>query len=108
MTFRGKKQVPKQLNDHATFEDFRSVFAESMDDLYQLSFLLTADHHKAEQCFIAGVEDSVRENFVFKEWARSWAKRVIIQSAIRELKPRPLATSFSPAPPSDVIPRASD
>ena len=106
MTFRGKRQV--QANDYATVEDFRAVFAEGMDELYQLSFLLTADHDKAEQCFVGGLEDSAKENHVFKEWARSWAKRVIIQNAIRELKPRPLVTSFSLAPPPHVSPLASD
>jgi hypothetical protein len=38
---------------------------------------------------VAGLEESVSSNRVFKEWARSWAKRVIIQNAIRELKPFP-------------------
>jgi len=41
---------------------------------------------------------------VFREWARSWAKRIIVESAIRELKPRPspsnsssVGTVFSPS-----------
>jgi hypothetical protein len=108
MTFSRKKRLREQINDYATVEDFRSVFAESVDELYQLSFLLTADHDKAEQCFVGGLEDSAKENHVFKEWARSWAKRVIIQNAIRELKPRPLTTSFSLAPPPHAFPLASD
>jgi DNA-directed RNA polymerase specialized sigma24 family protein len=76
--------------------------------LYQLSFLLTADHQKTEQCFVASLEDAVKENRVFKDWARSWAKRTIIQNAIRELKPRPLATSFSLAPPPCAVSLSSD
>jgi DNA-directed RNA polymerase specialized sigma24 family protein len=47
----------------------------------------------AEHCFIAGLEESVTSNRVFKEWARSWAKRTIIQDAIRELMPRPPTAS---------------
>ena len=43
---------------------------------------------KAEQCFVAGIEDSVKSNFVFKEWARSWARRAIVQNAIRMMAPR--------------------
>jgi hypothetical protein len=35
------------------------------------------------------VEDSVKGNPVFKEWARSWARRTIIQSALRVINPRP-------------------
>ena len=108
MTFRRKEQIRKPVNDYATVEDFHAVFGRNMDELYQLSFLLTADHEKAEQCFVAGLEDSAKENHVFKEWARSWAKRVIIRNAIRELKPRPLTSSFSLASPSHVFPLASD
>jgi DNA-directed RNA polymerase specialized sigma24 family protein len=32
---------------------------------------------------------SVTGNRVFREWARSWAKRTMVQNAIRELNPRP-------------------
>ena len=76
-------------NPYATREDFIKVFHEDMKGLYQLSFLLTGDHERAEKCFVAGIEDCVGENRVFREWARSWAKRIIIEKAIRELKPRP-------------------
>lgn len=34
------------------------------------------------------VGESTKENRVFKEWARSWARRTIIQSAIRVIGPR--------------------
>jgi DNA-directed RNA polymerase specialized sigma24 family protein len=92
-SFRKNCVTPEQTNGYATIEDFRRTFAEGMNELYQLSFLLTADHEKAEQCFVAGMEDSVTSNRVFKEWAHSWAKRAIIQNAIRKLKPRPLVAS---------------
>ena len=74
-------------DQYATSEDFDRIFTEDMDRLHQLSFLLTRDQEKAEKCFVTGLEDSVKSNPVFREWARSWAKRNIIQSAIRELKP---------------------
>lgn len=61
-----------------TCEDLCRLFAQGMDELCQLFFLLT-DHQKAEQCFVAGLEDSVKSNRVFKEWARSWEKRTIIE-----------------------------
>ena len=107
MTCGAKKAVREPGNDYATVEDFCGAFAKGMDELYQLSYLLAAEHDKAEQCLVAGFEEAVKENHVFKEWARSWAKRAIIQNAIRELKPRPLATEFSPAPPY-VVPLPSD
>jgi DNA-directed RNA polymerase specialized sigma24 family protein len=82
-------------NPYATREDFINVFHEDMNGLYQLSFLLTGDHEKAEKCFVAGIEDCIKENRVFREWARSWAKRIIVQNAIRELKPRPSLSGAS-------------
>jgi hypothetical protein len=84
-------------NPYATREDFIKVFHEDMKGLYQLSFLLTGDHEKAEKCFVAGIEDCVKENRVFREWAHSWAKRIIVENAIRELKPRPSLPSSSPS-----------
>jgi len=75
---------------YASSGDFRRIFHEETDSLYRLSFLLTADREKAEQCFVSGFEDSVKGSPVFKEWARSWARRVIIQNAVRVINPRPM------------------
>ena len=75
---------------YASSADFCRIFDEDMNDLYLLSFLLTADREKAEQCFVSGLEDAVEGNPVFKEWARSWARRVIIQNAVRAINPRPV------------------
>jgi DNA-directed RNA polymerase specialized sigma24 family protein len=82
--------------------NFRRIFEEDLHGLYQLAFLLTGDDQKAERCFVAGLEDCVKESRVFREWARTWAKRVIAINAIRELQPRPthsdsfaLPTAFS-------------
>jgi hypothetical protein len=61
-----------------------------MNGLFLLSLLLTADPQKAEQCFLSGFEDSVRNNYVFKERAHSWARRSIILRAIRLVCPRPI------------------
>jgi hypothetical protein len=90
-------------NRYATCQDFLTIFDDDMHGLYQLSFLLTGDHRKGERCFVAGMENCAKENLVFREWARTWAKRVIVQGAIRELQPRPnhsdsfalLPTAFS-------------
>ncbi len=76
---------------YASSDDFRRVFDQDMNSLYLLLFLLTADRDKAEQCFGAGLEDAVEgSNPVFKEWARSWARRVIIINAVRVINPRPM------------------
>jgi hypothetical protein len=70
---------------YATRVEFCRVFAENMDSLHLLSFLLTADLAKAEECFVSGLEDCVEGTYVFRDWARSWARRTIIQNAIRML-----------------------
>jgi DNA-directed RNA polymerase specialized sigma24 family protein len=75
-------------NRYATSEEFLNILDQDMHGLYQLSFLLTGNHQKAEGCFVAGIEGCVKANRVFREWARAWAKRMIVENAIRELNPR--------------------
>jgi DNA-directed RNA polymerase specialized sigma24 family protein len=87
----------EKANQYASREDFRRIFSEGTNGLYQLSLLLTRDSVKAEQCFVGGLEDCVGGNSVFRDWARSWAKRAIVQNAIRQLKPR-ASQSNSPLP----------
>jgi DNA-directed RNA polymerase specialized sigma24 family protein len=110
MTERAYIQDRKDETDrYASREDFRRIFTDELDGIYQLSFLLTRDPQKAEQCFVRGLEDCVAGNSVFREWARSWAKRAIIQNAIRELKPRPRVSNSPQSPPifSDIDPLSS-
>jgi DNA-directed RNA polymerase specialized sigma24 family protein len=82
-------------NEYAPGEDFQRVFTEDLDGLHQLALLLTGDPEKAEQCFVAGLEDCVKAGAPFKQWAHSWAKRVIIKNAIRAVRPHPGATISS-------------
>ena len=91
MTERTKIQVSQKESDvYASHEDFHTIFTEDLKQLYQLSFLLTRDTAKAERCLVVGLDECVKGNPVFRDWARSWAKRVIVQNAIRETKPRPI------------------
>jgi hypothetical protein len=83
------KQITRPT-PYASSDDFRRVFDQDMNGLYLLSFLRTADHEKAEKCFVSGLEDAIEGNPVFKEWARSWARRVIIVNAVRAINPRPM------------------
>lgn len=73
---------------YASTADFERIFTEDMTGLYLLSFLLTGDPDRAEECFVAGVGESTKAKGVFKEWARSWARRTIIRSAIGFIAPR--------------------
>jgi hypothetical protein len=70
---------------YTTSSDFCRIFKEDMKSLYLLSLVLTADTEKAEQCFVAGLDDCAADNQVFKEWARTWARRVVIKNAIRTI-----------------------
>jgi hypothetical protein len=77
----------KGSSGQTTRDDFCRIFTQDMKGLYLLSFLLTADPKKAEQCFAAGMEDCVEGNPVFKEWAHAWSRRAIIKNAIRIVAP---------------------
>ena len=74
---------------YATSADFCKIFQTDMNHLYLLAFLLTADRSIAEQCFVQGLEDARYGSPVFKEWANSWARRLLVVNAIRMLHPRP-------------------
>ena len=90
------RQIANQeATPYARGSDFCRIFEEDMNRLYLLSFLLTGDHSMAEKCFVRGLDDSREGNPVFREWARSWARRAIIQSAIQIIRPRPTVSGRS-------------
>lgn len=79
----GKDRSGDSNARYASRADYCRIFQEDMGSLYLLSFLLTANHAGAEQCYVEGIENAVKGFPVFKEWARSWSRRSVIQSAIR-------------------------
>jgi DNA-directed RNA polymerase specialized sigma24 family protein len=85
-----------RVQGYATQDEFCRIFAEDENALYLLALLLTADASKAEQCFVAGLEDSIQGNRVFKEWVRSWSRRMIIKNAIRMISPAPGQVNGAP------------
>ena len=86
----GAKNIPNQVvTSYATRADFCRVFEKNTNSLYLLCFLLTADREAAEKCFVSGLEDSAQGSPVFAAWAESWARRTIIDNAIRMIRPRP-------------------
>jgi hypothetical protein len=99
MMMKGGQQ--EKQSRYANRADFCHIFEEKMSSLYLLSFLLTGEHSKAKQCFVAGLDEATDSPPVFLEWAHSWARRSIIQSAIHLLHLRPGAENvpyriFSP------------
>lgn len=72
---------------YATASDFEEIFTQDMSALYLLAVLLTGDGDRAEECFVAAIGESRKNRRVFKDWARSWVRRSVIQSAIRLIAP---------------------
>jgi DNA-directed RNA polymerase specialized sigma24 family protein len=85
--FQQKQEDRTKTMDYAMPADFCRMFEDRLDHLYTLALLLTADHHKAEQCLVAGLDDCLQGNPVFREWAHSWAKRTVVKNAIRIISP---------------------
>ena len=81
--------VDERDTTYPTANDFCESFNDEMNSLYRLSFLLTADSDKAEQCFIDGLGECVEGNGAFMNWARSGARRAIIRHAIQMIMPAP-------------------
>lgn len=86
---KNKQDTHERATEYASCRDFQQIFTEDMMELHRLAFLLTADQAKAEQCFVAGLEESIHGNPVFRQWARAWSKRAIIQNAIKTVMPVP-------------------
>jgi DNA-directed RNA polymerase specialized sigma24 family protein len=87
---KSNRTKQNKASEFASREDFGRVFAENLNSLYQLSLLL-AGPEKAEECFVAALDDAARPNRVFRDWAHSWTRRSIIQHAIRAIQPHPVA-----------------
>jgi len=86
--------------EYATGADFCRIFAQDMKSLFLLALLLTGDHEKAEQCFEAALENASKRRTVFREWARPWSRRAVIQAAQCLINPRPRGADEAPASPS--------
>jgi hypothetical protein len=81
--------VEERATPYATVNDFLRTFNEEMHSLYLLSFLLTADHDKAEQCLVSAIGACVDGIGVFTDWARLWTRRSVLKHAIQMIKPAP-------------------
>lgn len=86
-----------ERNPSDATEDFRKNYpaahsvnrapAEDRMRLYTLSLLLTADRAKAEQCTTAGLQMSEEDKAAVRDWKHSWARRVVINNALRLIWP---------------------
>ena len=72
----------KAAASYATEDDFNQLFTAEIDDLFRLSFQLTADVTKAEQCLVLAMKDCSGARTIFGDFARVWARRMVIRNAI--------------------------
>ena len=84
MDFVDERAIP-----YPTVTDFLKTFNEEMHSLYLLSFLLTADHDKAEQCLVSAMGECVEGIGVLVDWARSWTRGAVLKHAIQMIMPVP-------------------
>jgi DNA-directed RNA polymerase specialized sigma24 family protein len=92
-----KHQATERTSQYANDCDFSVIFQEEAQRLYLLALLLTSDHSRAEACIVAGLEDCIEGNAVFKDWARAWSMRMVIKRAIQMVVPNPLQKTGGPA-----------
>jgi len=85
----GKAELQRKHRgvDYATHKEFQEIFNKDMAGLHLLALLLTGDQVLAEQCFVKGLQDSIHGNPVFREWARAWSRRAVINRAIASIRP---------------------
>lgn len=95
---RRRRSISETSQLYATSAEFCRVFLVDMDNMHLLAFLLTADVTKAEECFVSGLQDCDTGSHVFRDWARSWARRAIIHNAVRMLAPRASQPTVTVAP----------
>jgi hypothetical protein len=81
--------VEERATPYPTVADFLRAFDEEMHSLYLLSFLLTADHDKAEQCLVSAMGECVEGIGVFMDGACSWTRAAVLKQAIQMIKPAP-------------------
>jgi hypothetical protein len=79
----------ERTTTYATDADLWNVMTNELNSLYLLSFLLTADHDKARQCFFSGMGQYEEKIGVFMSWTRGQARRTILQRAIGMIMPAP-------------------
>ena len=91
MTFGDERATP-----YPTVTDLVEAFNEEVQSLYLLSFLLAADHDKAEQCLVPAIGECVERTDAFTDCARSWTRRAVMKHAIQMVMPVPEHSDYMP------------
>src|SRR5215813_1738741 len=78
----------KFMNDRCTENDYRTLFATSVEELRWLCYTLTGNDSLSDKAMDAALEQSLKgANRVFREWMLSWARRLIIRFCIGAVRP---------------------
>lgn len=80
--------IDRFRNNYPTAHAVNRAPAEDRTRVYTLSLLLTADRAKAEQCTTAGLQMSEEDKAAIRDWKHSWARRVVINNALRLIWPQ--------------------
>jgi DNA-directed RNA polymerase specialized sigma24 family protein len=86
-TTAGVQHSRNRANDYATAGEFCQIFSKNMESLYTLALALTADKATAEACLLSALEECKKTASVFRQWAHSWSRLAVIESAIRLVRP---------------------
>ena len=77
-----RRRNTNHTRSYAMDDDFKQLFATEISTLFQLSFQLTADADLSEHCLTLALENCLGGNTICTDFARVWARRMIIRNAI--------------------------
>jgi hypothetical protein len=72
---------------YTTSDEFCAIFNREMQSYFSLALVLTGDEANAQKSFLAGLAKCRKSTTVFKDWASSYARLAVIESAIELMAP---------------------
>jgi DNA-directed RNA polymerase specialized sigma24 family protein len=82
MKFRWFGKRVRDRSEYADEQEFVNTFECEKTGLQRLSILLTANSLTANRCLNRALRECIASSSVSKEWALSWARRMVIRNAI--------------------------
>lgn len=79
---RWRRRVAGKRDEYVSKEEFVGVFESEQVGLQRLALLLTANSNVAAQCLGLALQQCLATSFVFKGWALTWVRRIVIRNAI--------------------------
>jgi hypothetical protein len=77
--WRGNRNNCK--DEYASKEEFVILFESERIALLRLALLLTANSGAADRCLALALRECIADSYVFRDWALTWARRMVIRSA---------------------------